>query len=118
VLGPHFADAAPALRIFGLILPISTFGAVICFQWMLPIGFDKEFNVVVLLAGLLNVTLGIFFASRWSVTGMAAAVTIAELFAVLGFNVALLREGVSPFLHLKENPRLAKAPLPEPEWIS
>lgn len=95
-LGSRFLPVVPALRIFGLIIPLTALAGILCFQWMLPLGFDREFTRVVFLAGLINVVSGIILVPHMGVTGMAAAVTGAEFFAVLAFDFSLRRKKMSP----------------------
>jgi polysaccharide transporter, PST family len=96
VLGAAYLPAVPALRIFGLIVPLITCAGILCFQWMLPLGFDREFNFVVFTAGLVNVAGGLALAPKFGVTGMAIAVTLSEVYALIGFDTALRRKGLSP----------------------
>jgi polysaccharide transporter, PST family len=96
-LGSAFVPAIPTLRLFGVMIPIITVGTVIVFQWMLPLGLDKEFNLVVFTSGILNVAIGIVLASKYSMFGMAMTVVISQMYALLAFEVVLRRRGLSPF---------------------
>ncbi len=101
VLGTAYLPAVPALRVFSLMIPLSAVATVLCFQWLLPLGFDKEFNIVILTTGILNVCLGIVLVSKMGVLGMATAVTVAEVYALTGFDTALRLKGLSPFQRIK-----------------
>ncbi len=101
LLGPAFSSAVPALRVFSLLIPLSAIAGVLCFQWLLPLGFDKGFNIVVLTTGILNVALGILLVSKAGVIGMAISVTVAEIYAVIGFDTVLRLKGLSPFGRIK-----------------
>ena len=96
-LGPTFAAAVPTVRVFGVLIPIATLCTVIGFQWMLPLGLDRQFNLVVLTSGVINVVLGILLASRLGVVGMALSVTASQVYTLLAFFVVLHREQLNPF---------------------
>jgi polysaccharide transporter, PST family len=113
VLGSAFLPAVPALRIFSLVIPLSTVTGILAFQWLLPLGFDKGFNIVVLSTGILNVVLGILLVSKFGVTGMAVAVTVAEIYNVIGFDMVVRLKGLSPFSRIK-TPTLENVGVPTP----
>ncbi len=101
LLGPSFLPAVPALRIFALVIPVSACASVLCFQWMLPLGFDREFNKCMLTAGIINVTIAIAIVPKLGVTGMAIAIAVAESYALIAYDTALRRKNMSPLGRLK-----------------
>jgi PST family polysaccharide transporter len=117
-LGPEFKAAIPALRIFGLLIPLMTLGSVVVFQWMLPLGMDHRFNFIVFTAGLVNVAVGLVLASKFSVLGMAVTAVIAQLYALAAMEVILRRARVSPFSKLKQPLAFSDVTVGEPELVS
>ena len=97
LLGAAYLPAVPALRVFSLLIPLSAVATVLCFQWLLPLGFDKGFNIVILTMGILNVGFGIPMVSKAGVLGMAITLTALEVYALVGFDIVLRLKGLSPF---------------------
>jgi polysaccharide transporter, PST family len=96
-LGPAFEEAIPVVRIFGIMLPLASTFTVLGFQWMLPLGLDKQFNLLVLTSGVLNVVLGIALSIPYGVIGMATAMTISQAY-ILGAGFFILhRKKLNPF---------------------
>jgi polysaccharide transporter, PST family len=115
VFGKPFAAAVPALRIFGLAIPLATIASVLSFQWLLPLGFDREFNIVVLTSGLINVGAGILLVPAFGVTGMAIAIVIAGFYAIIGFDIAARRKGMSVLGRLRISKQVAQVEYQEVE---
>ncbi len=95
-LGAAFVPAIPTLRLFGLMIPLITVGSVVVFQWLLPLGLDKEFNLIVFTSGILNVGIGILLASRLSLFGMALTAVITQIYCLVAFEIVLRYRGLSP----------------------
>jgi PST family polysaccharide transporter len=108
VLGSAFMPAVPVLRVFGLLVPLQTICTVIAFQWMVPIGFDRNFNFVVLTTGIVNVGIGIALVPHMGALGMAIAATVAQAYALTALEVTLRRKARSPF----------GAPTPQSEYLA
>jgi PST family polysaccharide transporter len=91
VLGPGYGRAVPVLRILAplpLLISLSNaFGG----QWMLPLGMDRAFNTIVVLAGAINLGLALILARDYAAIGMACSVVAAETF-VTGSIYFLLRQ--------------------------
>ncbi|GEA16564.1 O-antigen transporter [Moorella sp. E308F] len=96
LLGPGYEPAVPVLRLMALLLPIIALSNVFGIQWMLPLGLDRNFNVIIVSAGLLNLVLAVLLAPRFGPQGMAWAVVISEAFVTLAMYVILSRLGLSP----------------------
>lgn len=117
-LGSAFVTAIPALRVFGAMIPLVTVGTVIVFQWMLPLGMDREFNIVVFTSGILNVIVGIVLASKLAVFGMALTSVITQVYALIAFEVILRRAGLSPFSRIESIPGQGGSASTEPELVN
>lgn len=83
LLGVDFAASAFYLRILSLLPILVALSNVIGLQWMLPNGYDKEFQWIVSLAALFYLLIGTLFSYLWQGVGMAVAVVLTEIVIVL-----------------------------------
>lgn len=107
VLGQAYAPAVPVLRILALLPPLVALSSVFGVQWMLPLGLDRPFNMIILLAGAMNLGLAVLLAPSLKDVGMAWAVVVSEAF-VSGAMFVLLRwhrlDPMSQALHVTGGP--------------
>jgi PST family polysaccharide transporter len=96
VLGGEFAPAVPILRILALLPPLIALSNVFGIQWMLPLGMDRAFNTIIVLAGLINLGLAVVFAPLFGGVGMAWAVVSAEIFVTGGIYLFLRLRKLDP----------------------
>lgn len=96
ILGSSFTPAVPLLRILALLPPLIALSNVFGIQWMLSLGLDRPFNIIILLAGLTNVGLATLLAPRYGATGMALAVVCAETFVTAGIYLVLRLRRMDP----------------------
>jgi len=96
ILGSHFGQAVPVLRILALLVPLVALGNVLGIQWMLPLGMDRAFNKIILLAGVINVSLALLLAPVYKDMGMAWAVVVAEAFVTACMYVVLRSQNLDP----------------------
>jgi PST family polysaccharide transporter len=97
VLGPAYGPAIPVMRVLSLLLPAIAVSTVLGIQWMLPLGMEAVYNKIIILAGLLNLTLALCWASRWQQMGMACAVVVSEYLVTIAVCIVLVRRKISPF---------------------
>jgi len=97
LLGPGFESAIPVLRVFSLLPPLIALSNAFGLQWMLPLGMDRAFNLIVLLAGIVNLSLAWVLAPRFGQMGMAWAVVAAELLVTIGAFSVLRLQSADPF---------------------
>jgi PST family polysaccharide transporter len=90
LLGPRFEHAVPVLRLLSLLPPVIAASNVLGIQWMLPLRLDKQFNWIIVCAGVANIALGLILVPRYGHMGMACSVDVAE-FAVAAAIFVLLR---------------------------
>ena len=90
ILGPGYESAIPILRVLAVLPPIIGVGTVFGIQWALPVGLERPFYTLVLLAGALNLVLALLLVPRLAAMGMAVSVLLAELL-VAGGLVVLFR---------------------------
>lgn len=91
LLGHRFTEAVPVLRILVFILPCNAVSNTLGIQWMLPHGMDRQFNTVILGAGVLNIIFAALLGPRFGHMGMASAVVLAELWVAVGTFLAVRR---------------------------
>jgi PST family polysaccharide transporter len=103
ILGLGFDPAIPILRVLALLPPLIALSNVFGVQWMLPLGMDRPFITIVLLAGLINVGLALVLAPRFAGMGMACAVVAAETFVTAAIYLLLRCRRLDPLsYHLGE----------------
>jgi len=97
ILGEAFEPAVPVVRILWLLIPLIAMSNVLGILWMLPLGLDRPFNCIIVMAGLLNVGLAVALAPHYAHVGVAWAVVMAEAFVTVGICLVLYRRNESPF---------------------
>lgn len=95
-LGPGYEPAIPAMRILCLLVPLTGVNIVLGSQWMLPLGMDATFNKIIVLAGLFNVGLAVWWAPRWQHLGMACAAVLTESVVAVAMYTVLKVRKLSP----------------------
>lgn len=84
VLGDGYGAAVPVLRVLALLIPLIAASNVLGIQWAIPLGFDKQFTRVILLAGPLNLAMLAVLVPLLQALGAAVAVVVTEAFVVAG----------------------------------
>ena len=97
LLGPAFGPAVAVTRVMALLPPLVCMGTSLGSNWMLPLHFDRAFNIIILAAGLLNVTLAILLAPRFGAIGMGISVVTCEAVVAILCAVYLSAVGKSLF---------------------
>jgi PST family polysaccharide transporter len=105
VLGARFGQAVPVLRVLALLVPLVALGNVLGIQWMLPLGMDRAFNRIIVLAGLANLSLAILLAPIYRDMGMAWAVVVAETFVSVSMYLVLRSQKLDPLNYRVEHER-------------
>lgn len=103
LLGQGYDGAVPVLRLIALLIPLVAMSNVMGIQWMLPLGMDRDFNAVILSAGIINLVLAVFLAPRFGPSGMAWAVVSAEFFVTFAMAWILHRSGQGFWQPIKED---------------
>jgi len=89
IVGPEFAPAVPLLRILALMPALIAFGQAYGTQWMLPLGLDRSFNFVILMAGGIDIALALILAPRYADFGMAWVAVLTEGLIAAGLYLVL-----------------------------
>lgn len=100
-LGEGYEAAIWPLRILAFLVPLIALSNVLGIQWMLPMGMDRPFNVIIVGAGLANLFLAVLLAPRLFHVGMALAVVASELLVTAGMWLYLRRRKRDPFSLLR-----------------
>jgi PST family polysaccharide transporter len=107
IAGPEFLPAIPILRILALMPALIAFGQAYGTQWMLPLGMDRAFNSVMLLAAVLDITLALILAPRYADVGMAWVAVATEAVIAIGFYLVLRFHRLDPLRHMIRSEREA-----------
>ena len=108
-LGKDFAEAVPVLRILSLLLPILGLNFALGIQWMVPLGLDRAFSIITVLAGLTNIALATALASNYKELGMAWAVVCAEIFVAVSLYTVLRSRKLDPLSWRKSYAEVVQA---------
>src|SRR5579862_743345 len=108
IVGPEFAPAVPLLRILAIVPALVAIWQVYGTQWMLPLGMDRAFNSVVLLAGGVNVVLALILVPHYADFGMAWTAVVSEAVIAIGFYLTLRYYKLDPFQPLLEAEEVAR----------
>lgn len=103
ILGPGYSPAIPVLRVLALLPPLIALSNVFGIQWMLPLGLDRAFNTIILVAGLINIGLAVTLAPHYADIGMACAVVSAETFVTGAIYLLLRWRGLDPMTYHPES---------------
>ncbi len=102
-----FTPAITVLRIFSVLPPILAITHSLGVQWLFTQKREAVVNVIMLCAGIVNITLAVIFAPRFEHFGMAWAVVCAEVFACLALVWTVRR--TTPFWNNKPSPKLMES---------
>lgn len=102
LLGDGYDSAIPVLRLLALLPPLIALSNVFGIQWMLPLGCDRPFNVIILVAGVLNLCLAIIFAPGLGALGMGWAVVASEGFVTITMYLVLRRRHLDPITYTRK----------------
>ncbi|MGI6285997.1 oligosaccharide flippase family protein [Neomoorella humiferrea] len=101
LLGPGFEGSIPVLRLLSLLIPLIALSNVLGIQWMVPLGLDRTFNIIIMTAGLINLALAFLFAPRFGPMGMGEAVVLSETFVTSSMFLVLWKKKLNPFGGIK-----------------
>jgi len=101
ILGKNYYPVVPMLEVLAFLPLLIGVSGAFGLLWMLPLGMDRPFNIVILTAGLLNLVLAIVLAPAYSGQGMAWAVVTAELYVTIAMYYWLRRKKKDPFRFAK-----------------
>jgi PST family polysaccharide transporter len=94
LLGEGFEGAVEVVRLLALLAPLLAISSVLGNQWLLPLGYDKSFAIIVWIAAVIDIIFALIFVPRLHQTGMALAAIITEGFISLSIILTLHRRGL------------------------
>jgi PST family polysaccharide transporter len=93
LLGPGYDGSVTVVRVFALLLPISSLNNGLIMHWMLPQRMDSKASRSIQGAIVVNVAAAVLLAPKFAHVGMAFAVLAAETFMLATIVVILVRSG-------------------------
>jgi polysaccharide transporter, PST family len=100
LLGPGYEEASGVMRVLTMLPFLLAVSMVLGVQWMVPLGLERPFNVIMISAGVVNAALALTLAPRFQHTGMAWAVVLTEMFVVVAIYALLHLKRLDPFRYL------------------
>ncbi|UCD37614.1 MAG: oligosaccharide flippase family protein [Fidelibacterota bacterium] len=97
ILGPGYPQVVPVLQVMAFLVPLIFLNMLLGIHWMLPLGMDRQYTMIVIAAGLLNLSLAVILAPRFAQMGMAWALVSTESFVLLSFYILLRLRRLDPF---------------------
>ncbi len=91
LMGPSFNDAVPVLRIMSAIPFVVAVNTVLGSLTMINFGLKKQFTLILMICGALNVGLLLVLASAYGAIGAASAVLITEVGVTLWMGIYVWR---------------------------
>lgn len=95
-LGPGYEPAIVVVQIMSFLGPLIMINSFLGLQWMVPMGMDRPFNLIVLISGIVNISLAVLLATRYHHIGMAIGVVITESTLALMMFVYLRSRRLDP----------------------
>lgn len=80
ILGEAFAQSTDIIRLLSPIVFLIAMSNVTGILWLLPLKRDRQFNYIIITAGIINIVLGVPFTIFWGPIGMALSVLLTEFF--------------------------------------
>lgn len=89
VLGQNFSPSGDLLRIISLLPLIISLSNVFGIQTMLPLGYDKSFNKIIVIAAIIHLPMLFILTTYFMATGVAYSVVLTETIVTVGMFVFL-----------------------------
>jgi polysaccharide transporter, PST family len=84
VLGQNFSHSGDLLRIISLLPLIISLSNVFGIQTMLPLGYDKSFNKIIVIAAVIHLPMLFILTTYFMATGVAYSVVLTETIVTIG----------------------------------
>jgi len=98
IFGTGYEETIISLKILSLLPFIVSMSNILGIQWMIPLGMDKQFLVIIFFASLINILLIVILGSKFFHVGMALALVLTELIISLFLFTTLLDKKLNPFI--------------------
>lgn len=94
LLGSKYIPSIKPLQIMGFVPLIVSMSNVLGYETMLPLGMERDFSRVLIMASVLNLTIIVPFINWQQASGVAMAMLITEIFVTLAMGYVLWREKI------------------------
>jgi polysaccharide transporter, PST family len=95
--GSGYEETITVLRIMSILPFIVSISNVLGIQWMLPMGLDKTFLIIISAAAMINVILAYFIAPKFLHIGMSWVLVVTETFITVLIISTLFLKDINPF---------------------
>lgn len=96
LLGPGYGPAIPVLRIMALLPPLVALSKALGGQWLIPLGLEGPFNLIIIAAGLARLAMALAVARTYADVGMAWVAVISSALVTCGVYFLLRLRGLDP----------------------
>ncbi|MHA0042741.1 oligosaccharide flippase family protein [Deinococcus sp. PEB2-63] len=96
-LGKEFSSTAEILRYLIMITPIFVLGNTLSMQWMVPLGFDRQYNTIIATGAIISLALMILVVPKFGLLGMVIITGSVELLISIMMIIYLLKINLNPF---------------------
>lgn len=79
LFGVRYLPSIPVLRVLALAVPLSAFNGGLGYYWLIPMGRERAYSRIVVVAGLVCLATAYPFVKLLGATGMACSVLAAEM---------------------------------------
>lgn len=83
ILGSKFTDSVKLIKIQSFVVFLIAGSNSLGLLWLIPLKKDKEFNIIISIAGLVNILLGTILTFLYNIYGMAVSVLLVEFFVTI-----------------------------------
>jgi PST family polysaccharide transporter len=115
ILGPNFAAAIPLVRVYALMPLFVAMSSMLGVLWMVPLKMDRQFNTIIIAAGLCNMMLAPLVAKYIGPFGMVVLAVSVEGVIVASMVWVLRRSKRDPFAFRGDEMVESMAPQPSDE---
>ncbi|MCD0160630.1 oligosaccharide flippase family protein [Deinococcus sp. 6YEL10] len=99
-LGKEFADSVDILRYLLLLTPLYVVGNTLSMQWMVPLGMDRQYNIIVASSAVISVILMSIVIPIHGAGGVVFVVGFVEFLICLMMMIYLTKFQKSPFSNI------------------
>lgn len=84
ILGSAYSESIVIIKILSPVVLLIAMSNILGILWLLPLKRDKNFNYLIMIAGITNIILGLPLTIALGTIGMAISVVLTELLVTLG----------------------------------
>ena len=103
ILTPNYPEATQYLRLLFLFIPVLAMNNIVGLHIMIPLGLDREFNIVFLITSILGVGAMLVLTPKYGAIGMGTITIATELVACIGMGFMTFKNGRLSMRYKPEN---------------